>query len=207
MRRAHASMRFRSTARLIRNGLRKPSIGGWCCKTISIPWSLPPAAPRWKWGCAEFFRLSVEGHIFLILATAFCPRPRCIMSRLCLICFAGARTNEQCLSLDQGSPHPGGNLLDGWDALSAASLCVSCRSAAGLSASADFRRDGTQAHAGNHAARLARDLGNRPYPCDRGRFSASGLVPCKICSCDWSQRVAWIFRKGSEGFGGRDKPA
>ncbi len=43
------------------------------------------------------------------------------------------------------------------------------RSTAGLAAGGNLCRDGTPAHAGDHAARHARDVGERPYPCVSGR--------------------------------------
>ena len=42
-----------------------------------------------------------------------------------------------------------------------------------------------QADAGYYAARLARDLGKRNYPCDSGGLFARGMVSRKIGSGDW----------------------
>src|ERR1700720_901817 len=140
-------MRLDSTVPLIPDGRRKYSIEVWCCKAISIRWRSPPAALRLRPGCALSSPPSEEGRIFSTLATASCRTRPFNMSSLCSISFAGTLLNEQSLSLVKGAAYLGHHLLDGGDALSAAPLRLSCRSAARLSPSADLRSDGTQAHA------------------------------------------------------------
>src|ERR1700730_13855559 len=200
-------MRLDLTVPLIRDGPRKLSIEVWCCKAISIRSRSRPGAPRLRQGCDVSSPPSGEGRIFSTLATASCHTRPFDTSSLCSISFAETLLNEQSLSLGQGAAYLGHHLLDGGDALSAASLCLSRRSAAGLPASTDLRGDGTQAHARDHAARFTRDLDNRPYACRSDWFSACGLVPRKIRPSDRPQRATWLFRKSSQEFGGRDQPA
>src|SRR5580704_12433214 len=165
-------MRLDLTVPPIHDGPRKHSIEVWCCKAISIRWRSPPAALRLRPGCAISFRPSGEGRIFSTSAMASCRTRLFNMSSLCSISFAGTLLNEQSLSLAKGAAYLGHHLLDGGDALSAASLRLSCRSPARLPASENFRGDGTQAHARDYAARFTSDLDNRPYACDSDWCSA-----------------------------------
>src|ERR1700732_114974 len=165
-------MRLGLTVPPIHDGPRKHSIEVWCCKAISIRWRSPPAAPRSRPGCAIFSPASGGGRIFSTPATASCRRLPFNISSLCSNSFARVPLNEQSLSLVKGAAHPGHHLLDGGDALSAASLRLSCRSAERLPASENLRGDGTQAHASDHAARFTRGLDNRPYARGSDWFSA-----------------------------------
>src|SRR5580704_10544514 len=200
-------MRLGSTVPPIHDGPRKHLIAVWCCKAISIRWRSRPAALLLRPGCAISSPPSGGGRIFLTSATASCRTRPFNMSSLCSILFAGVPLNEQSLSLDQGAAYLGHHLLDGGDAVSAASLRLSRRSAERLSASENLRGDGEEAHARDHAAHFTRDVDNRSYACGSGGFCACGLVSRKIRPGDRPQRAAWIFRKSPEGFGGRDQPA
>src|SRR6202023_1511660 len=148
---APVSMRLDLTVPLIRDGPRKHSIEVWCCKAISIHWRSPPAGPLSRLGCAISFPPSGEDRIFSTSATVSRRTRPFRMSSLCSISFAETLLNEQSLSLDQGVAYLGHHLLDGGDALSAASLRLSCRSAERLPAGEDLHSDGTQAHARDHA--------------------------------------------------------
>src|ERR1700730_9311650 len=200
-------MRLDLTVPPIHDGPRKHSIEVWCCKAISIRWRLPPAAPRSRPGCAISSPSSGGGRIFSTSATASCPTLPFNISSLCSNSFARVPLNEQSLSLVKGAAYLGHHLLDGGDALSAASLRLSCRSVERLAASENLRGDGTPAHASDHAAGVTRGLDNRPYACVSNWFSACGLVSREIRPGDRPQRAPWIFRKNPEGFGGRHKPA
>src|SRR5580693_8929256 len=153
-------MRLDLTVPPIHDGRRKHSIDVWCCKAISIRWRSLPAALRLRPACAISSPSSGGGRIFSTSATASCRTRPFNISSLCSNSFARVPLNDQSLSLVKGAAYLGHHLLDGGDALSAASLRLSCRSAERLPASKNLRGDGTQAPARDHAAGVTRGLDN-----------------------------------------------
>ena len=57
------------------HGPRKPSIRGWCCKAILIPWRCGRRLRAGERECTECFLLFAGGRIFLILAMASAADP------------------------------------------------------------------------------------------------------------------------------------
>src|SRR3984893_13899160 len=182
------------------DGPRKPSIAASCSRAISILWRSLRGEPRLRMQSAIFSPSLRGGRISSISATASCRRRRFLMSSVSSNSFEQTISNEQRLSLAQGSSYSGGHLLDGWHALSAATFCISCRIPAGLPTSEDFCGHGSRANACDPSARHACDLGDGDYTCTKGRVFFRRLASRQIGSGDSLKRTPWVFRQGAEGF-------
>src|ERR1700730_2995214 len=189
------------------DGLHKPSIVASCSKVILILWCSLRGESRWRVLSAIFSRSLRDGRISSISATASCRRRRSLMLNASSNSFERGMANEQRLSLAQGSTYSGRHLLAGRHALSAATICLSCRIPAGFPTSEDFCGHGNQTYARDSAARYACDLGNGGYTCTQGQIFSRRLASRQICSGDRLKRTPWLFRQGAEGFRRRTRPA
>ncbi len=127
------------------------------------------------------------------------------MSSACLCACAADRARH--VRVGEGLPHHCGHLLDGGDALSAATLCLSLRGGARFPASRDLQGHGAAAPQGDHQPGHDRNVASRTVAGLDGRLAHGPLAASEGSAGSRALGPARPVRALGEGFCRRPEPA